>query len=155
MRRGKSTYAGHIHLHVQAGLRRDPSIRSGAVSDAGHWEMALGWVQFAQFSHKWQLSDKCLNMQARLDRLPSMMSDAMPMSRAWSVGQLGGCLIGAWGHHFDPQACHSDPIYFNSTQGNATAFLEVRVRVSPALDSGMPSRSGPSDGTIPYQSCRN
>ena len=54
-----------------------------------------------------------------------MMSDASPISRAWSLGQLEDDLTKGWDPFFDPQECHSDPIDFCSTRGAATASLEV------------------------------
>lgn len=81
------------------------------------------------------IGDSCLHMQARLDRLPTMMCNAVPVSRAWSLGQLGDDMIGAWGPSFHPQACHSDPISFYSTRGIAIAFSEVSDQGFPASTS--------------------
>ena len=55
-----------------------------------------------------------------------MLCDAVPMSKAWSLGQLGGDMIGDWGPYFNPPACHSDPLHFYSKRGAAIASLEVR-----------------------------
>ncbi|CAL5230043.1 g13489 [Coccomyxa viridis] len=86
---------------------------------------------------------------AGIDKLPSMMSDASPISRAWSLGQLEDDLTKGWDPYLDPQECHSDPIDFCSTRGAATASLEdTAVRgeglqlsssrqVDPDLDSDL------------------